>query len=86
MLSESTTNILISGIMGILGGLVTIPINALFSFWLKRDEQLYKNRLDMIAKKQELLLQYKLENERRKKDLEFELLKKKIEQLTGEHK
>jgi len=60
----STTNLIISGLMGILGGLLTIPINALFAFWLKKYEIEYEHRLDELAKKRELLLQHKLDLER----------------------
>jgi hypothetical protein len=60
-LPESTMNILLSGLMGFLGGLLTIPINAIVTWTLKRDEISFKHRLDLIAKKQELILQYKLD-------------------------
>lgn len=60
-LPESTINILVSGLMGFLGGLLTIPINAIVAWALKRDELSFKHRLDLIAKKQELILQYKLD-------------------------
>lgn len=64
MNDTNSINLIISGIMGMLGGLITIPINALFAFWLKRFEIEYGHRLDDIAKKRELLLQHKLELER----------------------
>ena len=60
-LPESTVNLILSGIMGLMGGLLTIPINSYFAYLLKRDEISYKNRLDDISKKRELLLQHKLE-------------------------
>jgi hypothetical protein len=60
-LPESTMNIILSGLMGFLGGLLTIPINAIVTWTLKRDEISFKHRLDLIAKKQELILQYKLD-------------------------
>ena len=60
-LPESTSNLILSGIMGLMGGLLTIPINAYFAYLLKRDEISYKRRLDDISKKRELLLQHKLE-------------------------
>jgi hypothetical protein len=60
-LPETTTNILLSSLMGFLGGLLTIPINAIVTWALKRDELSFKHRLDLIAKKQELILQYKLD-------------------------
>jgi hypothetical protein len=63
-LTESSINLILSGLMGLLGGLFTIPINAVFTYWLKRDEIEYSRRLDEIAKKRELLLQHKLELQR----------------------
>ena len=54
--------------MGFFGGLITIPINALLNYWFKRDELGYIQKLDNIAKQRELLLQHKLEVERREKD------------------
>ena len=61
ILPESTINLIVSGIMGLAGGLLTIPINAIFAYSLKRDEISFKNRLDEISKQRELLLQHKLE-------------------------
>lgn len=58
---QSTVNLFLSGLMGLLGGFFTIPINALISWWLKRDEQLLQHKLDMIAKQRELLLQHQYE-------------------------
>jgi len=60
-LPESTLNLLLSGIMGIVGGLITIPINAYFSKQIKRDEILLQHELDGIAKTRELILQHELE-------------------------
>ena len=82
-LPESTLNLLLSGLMGALGGLFTIPINALISWRLKRDEQLYQHQLDMIAKKRELLLQHQLEMERRGKDDELTQLRETISRLVS---
>ena len=65
-LPESTTNILLSGLMGFLGGMLTIPLNAIVAWALKRDELAFKHKLDMIAKKQELILQYKLELQKKR--------------------
>jgi hypothetical protein len=67
-LPESTMNILLSGLMGFIGGLLTVPINAIVSWVLKRDELSFKHRLDLIAKKQELILQYKLAMEKSEAD------------------
>ncbi len=63
-LPESTFNLILSGIMGVFGGLLTLPINAVIAWLLKRDEQLYQHKLDLIAKQRELLLQHKLTVER----------------------
>lgn len=63
-LPESSINLILSGIMGLLGGLLTIPINAIFAYALKRDELEYANRLESIEKNRELLLQHKLELQR----------------------
>ncbi len=60
-LPESTINMILSGAMGFFGGMLTIPINAIIAWTLKRDELSYKHRLDLIAKRQELILQFKLE-------------------------
>jgi len=62
--SDSTGSLLLSGLMGIFGGLLTIPINAYFTYWLKRDELLYQHKLDLISKQRELLLEHKLEMQR----------------------
>ena len=80
-LPDSTINLLLSGLMGIIGGIITLPINAIISWRLKRDEQLYQHKLDVIAKSRELLLQHKLEMEREAKDDEIAKLKKAIEQI-----
>lgn len=80
-LPEPTINLLLSGLMGIFGGLVTIPINALVSHYLQRDLQQYRHRLDMIAKQRELLLQHRLEMERKGKADEIAELKAAIARL-----
>lgn len=67
-LPESTTNLVLSGLMGIIGGLISIPINALIMWKLKHDEIYYQHKLDIIAKERELLLQHKLEMTRKKQD------------------
>lgn len=80
-LPESTMNLLVSGLMGLFGGLITIPVNALFSWYLKRDEQRYQHKLDIIAKQRELLLQHKLEMERLAKEDEIADIKAAIVRL-----
>ena len=78
---ESTINLIMSGVMGIFGGLITIPINAAIAWRLKRDEQLYQHKLDLIAKQRELLLQHKLEMERLAKNNELDEIKAAISQI-----
>jgi hypothetical protein len=76
-----TTGIVLGGLMGFFGGLITIPINALFNYWLKRDELEYFQKLESIAKQRELLLQHKLEMERRGKDRLIDEISKRLENL-----
>lgn len=78
---ESILNLLFSGLMGIFGGLITIPFNAIATWWLKRDEQLLKHRLDWAIKRQELLLQHKLELEKNFRENELLELKSAILKL-----
>lgn len=78
---ESTINLLFSGLMGIFGGLITIPFNTIATWWLKRDEQLLKHRLDWILKRQELLLQHKLEMEKKIRESELIDLRSAIVRL-----
>jgi hypothetical protein len=79
----TTTGILLSGLMGFLGGLMTIPINALFNLWLKREELEYSNKLESIAKQRELLLQHQLEMERKSKDRLIDQISKRLENLEN---
>jgi bifunctional DNA-binding transcriptional regulator/antitoxin component of YhaV-PrlF toxin-antitoxin module len=76
VIPESTINLILSGLMGLLGGLITIPINVFFAFWLKKFEIEHGHKLDEIAKKRELLLQHKLELQR----MEFS---KKFDKSSG---
>jgi ABC-type oligopeptide transport system ATPase subunit len=80
-MNETTTGILLSGLMGFFGGLITIPIHALFHYLMKREEQDYSQKLEMIAKQRELLLQHKLEMERRSKDKLINQISKRIENV-----
>ena len=80
-MNETTTSILLSGLMGFFGGLITIPIIALFNYWLKREELEYSGKLESIAKQRELLLQHKLEMEKRGKDKLINQLSKRLESL-----
>jgi hypothetical protein len=80
-MNESTTGIILAGLMGFFGGLLTIPINALLGYWLKRNETDYSQKLESIAKQRELLLQHKLEMEKRGKDQLMDQLSKRVENL-----
>ena len=80
-MSETTIGILLAGLMGLFGGLLTIPINVLLGYWLKRDEMQYVQKLESIAKQRELLLQHKLEMEKRGKDQLMDQLSKRVENL-----
>ena len=80
-MEQTTTGIVLGGLMGFFGGLLTIPINALFNYWLKRDELEYYKKLESIAKQRELLLQHKLEMERRGKDKLMDQISKRLENL-----
>ena len=80
-MNETTTGIVLGGLMGLFGGLITIPILALFSDWLKRDEMEYFRKLESIAKQRELLLQHKLEMEMRGKDKLIDQISKRLENL-----
>ena len=80
-MDQTTTGIVLASLMGFLGGLLTIPINALFSLWLKREEEEYSQKLESIAKQRELLLQHRLEMERRAKDKVIEQFSKRLENL-----
>ena len=80
-MNETTTGIVLGGLMGFFGGLMTIPINALFNSWLKREESESSRKLEAIAKQRELLLQHKLELERRGKDKLIKQISKRLENL-----
>ena len=80
-MNEMTTGIVLGGLMGFFGGLLTIPINALINARLKREELEHSQKLESIAKQRELLLQHKLEMERRGKDKVLEQFSKRLENL-----
>jgi hypothetical protein len=80
-MDQTTTGIVLGGLMGFFGGLLTIPLNALFNYWLKREELEYSQKLESIAKQRELLLQHKLEMERRGKDRLMNQISKRLENL-----
>lgn len=80
-MDETTTGILLGGLMGFFGGLLTIPINALFNYWMKRDESDYMQKLESIAKQRELLLQHKLEMERKGKNEVTNQISRRLENV-----
>ena len=80
-MDETTTGILLGGLMGFFGGLLTIPINALFNYWMKRDESDYLQKLESIAKQRELLLQHKLEMERKGKNEVTNQISRRLENV-----
>ena len=80
-MSETTTGIVLGGLMGLCGGLMTIPIHALLNYLLKRDELEYFRKLESIANQRELLLQHKLDMERRAKDKLVDKISKRLENL-----
>jgi hypothetical protein len=80
-MNEMTTGILLAGLMGLFGGLITIPISVIIHYWLKREELEYSHKLEVIAKQRELLLQHKLEMERRGKDTLVDQISKRLENL-----
>jgi hypothetical protein len=80
-MSETTTGIVLGGLMGFFGGLISIPINALFNYWLKRDELEYSHKLESIAKQRELLLQHLLEMERREKNKLADQISRRLENV-----
>jgi hypothetical protein len=80
-MNETTTGILLAGLMGFFGGLLTIPINAFLNSWLKREELETSQKLESIAKQRELLLQHQLEMERKNKDTLMEQISKRLESL-----
>ena len=50
--------------MGIFGGMLTVPVNAILAYYLKRDELTFQHKLDLILRKRELLWEHQLEMER----------------------
>lgn len=83
-LPESTLNLLLSGLMGTFGGLFTLPINAVLSLWLKRNEQSYQHRLNLIAKQRELLLQHELEMKSKQQEILLQLKMNEINKREGD--
>ncbi len=82
-LPESTMNLVLSGLMGLIGGLITLPVNAAISWFFKRDEQFLQHKLNVIAKDRELLLQHKLEMASRQKNEDMSEIREAIKRLEG---
>ena len=61
-MTQDTLNILVSGLMGLVGGLITLPINALFSWMLKKEELNLQSKLK--AKEIELQMQFDIIKEK----------------------
>ena len=80
-MNETTTGILLAGLMGFFGGLLTIPIHAFLNFRLKQEELETSQKLESIAKQRELLLQHRLEMERKTKDKLIDQISKRLENL-----
>jgi hypothetical protein len=80
-MNETTTILLLGGLMGLFGGLITIPMSVIIHYWLKREELEYSHKLEVIAKQRELLLQHTLEMERRGKDTLVDQISKRLENL-----
>jgi hypothetical protein len=80
-MNEMTAGIVLGGLMGFLGGLLTIPLSALFNSWLKREELEFLQKLENLAKQRELLLQHKLEIEKRGKDKLIDQISRRLENL-----
>jgi hypothetical protein len=55
---------ILSAVMGLLGGLLTIPIGVIAARMLKSREQESQSQLELFAKKQDLLLRHRLELQR----------------------
>lgn len=83
---ESTINILLGGLLGAIGGLFSIPINAYVLWKLKRDELFDQHKLTLIEKERELLLKHKLEFNAKERELflQYRLDLKKQEPLSKE--
>lgn len=61
-MTQDSLNILVSGLMGLVGGLITLPINALFSWMLKKEELNLQSKLK--AREMKLQLQFDIEKEK----------------------
>ena len=82
-MNETTTGIVLGGLMGFFRCLLTIPIIDLFNTWLKRDELEYLQKLENVAKQRELILQHQLEIERRGKHQLIDQISRRVENLEN---
>lgn len=60
----STLNIIVSGIMGIMGSFITAPFTIWFAAIMRRQEIVLEYKLREATRKKELLLAHELEKER----------------------
>lgn len=89
-MTQDTVNILVSGLMGLVGGLITLPINALFSWLLKKEEI----NLQYKIKQREMKLQAQMDFEAEKKtrtlqtrlDFELEREKRRLNSISNPSK
>jgi hypothetical protein len=85
-MNETTSGILLGGLMGFFGGLLTIPIHALINHWLKREELEYSQKLEEITRQRDLLLQHKLEMEKQSKDRLADQISNRLENLEKKNR
>ena len=82
-MTEETLNLLLSGIMGILGGLSLIVPNMFVTRMLKRDELLIQHKYNSIEKRNELKLQHDLSMEAKKLEMELQNEINEINEMNG---
>lgn len=63
-LSDPVLIVIMAMVMGLLGGVLTIPISAVAAWMLRNHEQENQQKLDLFAKKQNLLLRHRMELQR----------------------
>lgn len=69
-MASNPSDVIISAVMGLLGGLLSIPISAYVNSQTKKEELLIQHKNNLIEKRHELLLQHLLED----KELQNSLL------------
>lgn len=70
-MTQDTLNIIISGLMGLIGGFVTLPISTLFSWLLKKEEINLQTKI--TQREIRLQEQLKLENEKKIRTIQTQL-------------